>query len=292
MTANNHKTYVPESAMAVVAHPDDVDFGCAGTFARWAKAGARLCYVLCTSGDVGIARPGMTKKEAIEIREKEQLEAAKIIGVKDVVFLREPDGMLEATLELRKKIVREIRRFKPEVVFVMDPTMVWAGENYINHPDHRAAGTAAIDAIFPAAGQPNLFQELEIEGVTAFKPRKVYSLNWRDGDTWVSIDDTIDQKITALRAHKSQMGDWDPEPRIREWAAERARGKEMAYAEIFRVVTLESDQDWEKHKGDVVGRHRPPATEEKQVIEEPPPPPVPKKARRKPAVKRRKTGRR
>jgi len=292
MTATNHKSYTPESAMAVVAHPDDVDFGCAGTFARWAKAGARLCYVLCTSGDVGIAEPGMTKKQAIEIRESEQLAAAKIIGVKDVVFLREPDGMLDATLELRKKVVREIRRFRPEVVFVMDPTMVWAGENYINHPDHRAAGLAAIDAIFPASGQPNLFQELEIEGLTAFKPRKVYSLNWRDGDTWVSIDDTIDLKVTALRAHKSQMSDWDPEPRIREWAAERARGKEMSYAEIFRVVTLESDEDWEKHKGDVTGRHKSPATEEKQSIEEASPAPVPKKARRRPTQKRRKTKRR
>ena len=138
----------------------------------------------------------------------------------------------------------------------MDPTLVWAGDNYINHPDHRAAGFAALEAVFPAAGQPNLFQELEAEGLTAHKPRKVYSQNWRDGDHWISIDETIDLKIAALRAHKSQMGDWDPEPRIREWAAERAKGKEMQYAEIFRAVTLESDEDWEKHKGAVVGRKR------------------------------------
>jgi LmbE family N-acetylglucosaminyl deacetylase len=256
---SNHNFYVPESAMAIVAHPDDIDFGCAGLFARWAKAGARLSYVLCTSGDVGIAEPGMTKGEAIEIREREQSEAAAIIGVKDLVFLREPDGMLQATLELRKKLVREIRRFRPEVVFVMDPTMVWTGVDYINHPDHRAAGLAAVDAVFPAAGQPNLFQELEADGVKAFKPRKVFSLNWRDGDHWFSIDDTIDLKIQALRAHKSQMRDWDPEPRIREWAAERAKGKEMKYAEVFRVVTLESDEDWEKYKGDVMSRYLKPA---------------------------------
>ena len=254
--SGNHKFYVPESALAIVAHPDDVDFGCAGTFARWAKAGCNICYVLCTSGDVGIADEGMTKERAIEIREAEQHEAANIIGVKEVVFLREPDGMLQATMELRKKLVREIRRFKPEVVFVMDPTLVWAGDGYINHPDHRAAGLAAVDAIFPASGQPNLFQELEAEGLTAHKPRKVFSLNWRDGDYWISIDDTIDLKIAALRAHKSQMGEWDPEPRIREWAAERAKGHEMQYAEIFRVVTLESDEDWEKHKGAVVGAKR------------------------------------
>ncbi|MBI5292413.1 MAG: PIG-L family deacetylase [Chloroflexi bacterium] len=240
--------------MAIVAHPDDIDFGCAGTLARWAKAGARISEVLCTSGDVGIATAGMTKAQATEIREAEQREAARLIGATDVVFLREPDGMLQATMELRKKIVREIRRFRPEVVLVMDPTLVWAGDDYINHPDHRAAGLAAVEAVFPAAGQPNLFEELEAEGLTAHKPRKVFSVNWRDGNYWVSIDETLDLKIAALRAHKSQMNDWDPEPRIREWASERAKGKEMQYAEIFRVVTLESDDDWEKHKGVVVGR--------------------------------------
>ena len=251
---NNSKTYIPESAMVIVAHPDDAEFCCAGTMARWAKAGTRICYVLCTSGDVGIATEAMTKEQAIQIRENEQKAAAELLGVKEVVFLREPDGMLQATMELRRKLVREIRRFRPEAVFVMDPTLLWAGDGYINHPDHRAAGLAAIDAIFPAAGQPNLFQELETEGLTAHKPRKVFSLNWRDGDTYISIDETMDLKIIALRAHKSQMGNWDPEPRIKEWAAERAKGKEMHYAEVFRVVTLESDEDWEKHKGGVVGR--------------------------------------
>lgn len=250
------KPYFPESAMAIVAHPDDIDFGCAGTLARWAKAGTRISEVLCTSGDVGIATEGMTRAQATEIREAEQREAARIIGATDVVFLREPDGMLQATMELRKKLVREIRRFRPEVVLVMDPTMVWAGDDYINHPDHRAAGLAAVEAVFPSAGQPNLFEELEAEGLTAYKPRKVFSVNWRDGNYWVSIDETLDLKIAALRAHKSQMNDWDPEPRIREWASERAKGKEMQYAEIFRVVTLESDDDWEKHKGVVVGRKR------------------------------------
>ncbi len=255
--------------MAIVAHPDDIDFGCAGTFALWAKLGTRLCYVLCTSGDVGIAEPGWTKARAVETREAEQREAARIVGVdvEHVVFLREPDGMLEATMELRRKLVREIRRFRPEAVFVMDPTLLWAGDGYINHPDHRAAGLAAIDAIFPAAGQPNLFEELESEGLKAFKPRKVFSLNWRDGDYYFPIDDTIDLKIAALRAHKSQMRDWDPEPRIREWASERAKGKPMKYAEVFRVVTLESDEDWAKYKGDIPARYVKP-DDEGLVLEE------------------------
>ena len=165
--------YTPESALVIVAHPDDIEFGCAGTIARWVQAGARVGYVLCTSGDVGIAEQGMTKEKAAKIREKEQLAAAEKVGVMDVTFIREPDGMLQPTLALRKKLVREIRRFKPEIVVCDDPTVVWVDDTYINHPDHRAAATAALDAIFPAAGQPNLFQELEEEGITAHKPRKV-----------------------------------------------------------------------------------------------------------------------
>src|SRR5512142_1276108 len=125
-----NNVYIPESAMAIVAHPDDIEFSCAGTTARWAKAGARVGYVLCTSGDVGIDEPGMTRERAAQIREEESLAAAEVVGVKDVVFLREPDGMLEATMLLRKKLVREIRRFRPEVVVTGDPTMVWAGDDY------------------------------------------------------------------------------------------------------------------------------------------------------------------
>jgi LmbE family N-acetylglucosaminyl deacetylase len=248
--SSNH-FYTPESAMAIVAHPDDIEFSCAGTLARWAQAGCRISYVLCTSGDVGIARKGMTKQQAAEIREAEQRDAARVIGAQEVIFLHEPDGMLQATLELRKKLVREIRRFRPEVVITGDPTIVWAGENYINHPDHRAAAAAALDAVFPAAGQPNLFEELEAEGLQAHKPRKVYVTGRTQTELFVNITDTIDLKIAALRAHKSQMGDWDPEPRIKEWAAERARGKEMRYAEVFRVVTLVDDEDWEKTRGRV-----------------------------------------
>ncbi len=240
--------YIPESALAIVAHPDDIEFGCAGTLARWAKAGTRICYVLCTSGDVGIDQPGMTRAKATEIRETESRAAAEIAGVHELVFLREPDGLLSATLELRKKLVREIRRFKPEVVVCGDPTVVWAGDDYINHPDHRAASLAALEAAFPAAGQPHLFEELEQEGLKAHKIRKVYVTVWENADIFVNIEETMDIKVQALRAHKSQMGDWDPEPMIKSWGAERAKGKEMAYAESFRVVTLVDDDSWRKYK--------------------------------------------
>lgn len=238
--------YIPESAMAINAHPDDIEFTCVGTLARWARLGSRVVYVLCTSGDVGIADPGMTRQKATEIREAESLEAARIAGVSQVVFLREPDGLLQPTLELRKKLVREIRKYQPEVIMTGDPTIVWSGDDYINHPDHRAAAMAALDATFPAAGQPNLFEEFEGEGLTAHKVRKVYAHAWDKADVFISIDDTIDIKVAALRAHKSQLIDWDPEEMIKEWARDTAKGKEMQYAEGFKVVTLVDDEAWLK----------------------------------------------
>lgn len=242
----NNERYTPQKVMVIMAHPDDIEFSCAGTIARWVKEGAEVAYVLCTSGDVGIAEPGMTRAKAAEIREAEQRAAAAVVGVKEVIFLREPDGMLENTLALRKRLVREIRRFKPEVVITGDPTIVWARSTYINHPDHRAAAGAALDAVFPASGQPNLFEELAEEGLTAHKVRKVYASSYDHNDTFVNISETIELKIEALRKHASQMGDWDPAPMVKEWAAETARGKEMAYAEGFRVVTLISDEDFMK----------------------------------------------
>jgi LmbE family N-acetylglucosaminyl deacetylase len=238
--------YFPESAMAISAHPDDNEFSCVGTLARWAKAGTRVIYVLCTSGDVGIDEPGMTRDKATQIREAESLEAARIAGINHVVFLREPDGLLQPTLELRKKIVREIRKYKPEVLLAGDPTIVWSGDDYINHPDHRAAAQAALDAAFPAAGQPNLFEELIAEGLSAHKVRKVYVHVWDKADVFVNIEETIDIKVAALRAHKSQMKDWDPEPMIKKWASDTAKGKEMQYAEGYKVVTLVDDDTWAK----------------------------------------------
>jgi LmbE family N-acetylglucosaminyl deacetylase len=235
MAASN---YTPKRVMVIVAHPDDIEFSCAGTIARWVREGAEVCYVLVTSGDVGINDASISKEEATRIRETEQTAAAAVVGVHNVVYLREPDGMVEATMELRKKLVREIRKFKPDTVITGDPQVLWAGDGYINHPDHRAVALAAVDAIFPAAGQPALFSELREEGLDAHKPYKVYVQAWEKADTFVNISDTIHLKVAALREHKSQMKDWDPEPRVREWAGEVAKGKEMEYAEGFRVVTF------------------------------------------------------
>lgn len=238
--------YVPKRFMVIVAHPDDIEFGSAGTVARWIKEGAEACYVLVTSGDVGIAKPELTRAEAAAIREAEQLAAAAVIGVHDVVFLREPDGTVVNTLDLRKRLVREIRRFRPEVVICGDPSVYFVDNTYINHPDHRAVAAAALDAIFPAAGQPHVFEELAAEGLKAHKVRKVYVEGWGNGDTWINVTDVIDLKIEALRKHGSQMGDWDPDPMIRQWSKEAGKGKEMEYAETYRVMNIVSDEDWAK----------------------------------------------
>lgn len=247
---------VPARAMAIFAHPDDIEFGVGGTVARWVRQGCEVAYVLVTSGDVGIAEPGMTKARAIEIREAEQREAAAVVGVTDVTFLREPDGMVEPTIDLRRKLVRELRRFRPEAVLCGDPSLVFVPAGGINHPDHRAVATAAIDAVFPAAGQPNLFEELAEEGLSARKIRRVYVSSRGEGDHWVDITDTVELKIRALRAHHSQLDAYAGlEERIREWsAAVAARGREahpdvpearaMRHAEAFRLVPVIPDQEW------------------------------------------------
>ncbi|MEZ4663824.1 MAG: PIG-L deacetylase family protein [Caldilineaceae bacterium] len=243
-------TYIPESALAVFAHPDDIEFGCVGTIARWVQQGTRVAYVLVTSGDVGIAKEDITRQQAADIREAETLAAAEVVGVSDVSFFRVPDGMVENNLELRKRIVREIRRVQPEVVLSGDPTMVFTPMGGINHPDHRAVGTAVLDAVFPAAGQPHFFEELAQEGLKAHKVRKVYLTARGEGDTFVNISDTIDLKIAALQKHESQVGQWKDLPeRMKERSAQTAKGKEMAHAEAFRVLTIENDETWARLRG-------------------------------------------
>jgi LmbE family N-acetylglucosaminyl deacetylase len=240
--------YVPQRAMVIVAHPDDIEFGSVGTITRWTKHGAQVCYVMCTSGDAGIADANMSREQVATIREAEQNEAARIAGVQEVVYLHEVDGMVENTMALRKKLVREIRRFKPDVVLTMDPTVVFVNDGWINHPDHRAVGMAAVDAVFPACSQPHVFPELEEEGLQAHRIKRLYMTSWDKANVYVNIEETMDIKIAALMAHKSQMeemggqnANFKPETMVREWAAERGKGKEMAYAEAFRVIVMRED---------------------------------------------------
>jgi LmbE family N-acetylglucosaminyl deacetylase len=220
--------------MVIVAHPDDAEFTMAGTVAAWTKAGCKVIYVICTDGNAGSHEPGMTRERLAEIRRGEQRAACATLDVCEVVFLGYDDGQLQPSLDLRRDLVRTIRHYKPEVVFSGDPTRMFSGDRYINHPDHRAAAHAALDAVAPASAMPLLWPE---EG-PPHRVHKVYIYGNSEPNVWVDISDTIGQKISALKQHASQMGDWDPTDRIKEWAAETGKDQGLSYAESYRVMIL------------------------------------------------------
>jgi len=225
----------PESAMVIMAHPDDAEFTVAGTVAAWTKAGCRVTYVVCTDGNAGSHEPGMTREKLAEIRRAEQRAACATLDVSEVVFLGYDDGQLQPTLDLRRDLVRVIRQHRPEVVIAWDPTRWLIGDEYINHPDHRAAAQAALDAVAPASAMPLLWPEVG----APYQVRQVYIFGHDEPNVWVDVADTIEQKIAALKQHASQMGDWDPTEMIKEWGAETGKEKGLTYAESYLVITLE-----------------------------------------------------
>jgi LmbE family N-acetylglucosaminyl deacetylase len=230
----------PGKVMVIVAHPDDAEFSAAGTIAKWAREGHEIVYVLCTSGDKGTSDRSITPAQLAEIRQVEQRNACKVLGVSEVVFLGYEDGVLLSTLELRRDLVRQIRRFRPDRVVCQDPTSRWSGQQYLNHPDHRAAGDAALDAVYPSARDPHVFTELLAEGLEPHKVAEVYIITRENADLWVDITDTLEAKIGALQEHASQIRDrqalvagW-----VREGAARQAEGQGMEFAEGFKYVKL------------------------------------------------------
>jgi LmbE family N-acetylglucosaminyl deacetylase len=250
--------YVPRSAMAIFAHPDDADFTVSGTIAKWAAAGCEVTYLLLTSGNTGTHDPRFTRESLAAAREAEEQAAARILGVKNLVFLRRDDCELVPTLDLRREVVRVIRRFRPEVVVCGDPQAWFYGDTYINHPDHRAAAQIALEATFPCAEMELLWPE---EG-PPHKVHAVYVGTPREPTAWIDITGTIEAKIAALKAHESQMGEWDPEGRIRQWAGDEAknarrhagRGRRRGaggaesrpgaprYAEAFRIMKIVDEE--------------------------------------------------
>jgi LmbE family N-acetylglucosaminyl deacetylase len=233
----NSSKYVPERAMFIFAHPDDIEFGVAGTAATWAKQGCEVIYVVITDGNVGSHEAGMTSAELATIRRSEQTAAADVVGA-TCVFLGYDDGFLQPTLELRKDLVRLIRRHKPTAVVCGDPTLFFPSDTYINHPDHRAAAQAALDAVFPASEMALLYPDLAAEGLEGHKVNFVY-VHWgQEPNIYVDIGDVVDLKIEALQQHKSQLGDWDPEEMIKTWSAEAGKKVGFDHAEAFRRITL------------------------------------------------------
>ena len=228
-----------ERVMIITAHPDDAEFTAAGTVARWTREGVTVIYVICTDGSRGSNDPKVKPEQLVAIRRAEQEAAARILGVEEIVYLDYEDGSLEPTLALRRDLTRAIRRYRPDIVVCPDPTVRYYGDNYLNHPDHRAAGDAALDAVFPSARTRYIFPELLAEGLEPHKVREVYIRGAPSPNLWVDISDTMELKIAALKKHESQVGrvkGW--EERVRSRAQQAAKGQDMAYAESFKRIVL------------------------------------------------------
>lgn len=232
----------PVRAMSIHAHPDDQEFTVGGTLAKWARAGCEVVTVCLTSGGAGSNKHTpltMTREALVAIRQDEQREACRILGVKETIFLDYEDGMLEASIAMRRELTRLIRRYRPEAVLTGDPTVRYYGTTYMNHPDHRVAADVALDAVFPSAGTRLIFPELLAEGLEPHEVKQVFIHGAERSDTYVDIAETLDVKLAALRAHKSQMGEWDPKEMITQWAAEQGRRRKLKAAESYRRMVLQ-----------------------------------------------------
>jgi LmbE family N-acetylglucosaminyl deacetylase len=208
----------PSPVLVIVAHPDDIDFGTAGTMARLAEAGAEVVYALVTSGEAG-APDGPTRAEVGAIREGEQRAAAAEVGVTDVRFLGWPDGRVESTLDLRRDISRVIRQVKPELVITQSPDARW-DRIYGSHPDHLAVGRATMAAVYPDAQNPHAHTELLDEGLEPHSVPEVWVVGLEPLDIFIDITDVFDAKVAALKCHVSQTAErFDIDKLLREWAA-------------------------------------------------------------------------
>ena len=233
---------VPERILVITAHPDDVDFGAAGSVASWTKAGAAVSYCVVTDGDAGGFDLEVPRDQIAAIRRAEQIAAAAEIGVTDVRFLGYPDGRLTASIELRRDLARVIRDVRPLRVVAQSPERNWQ-RIYASHPDHLAAGEAAICAVYPDARNPFAHPELAAEGVEAWTVPEVWLMATPHADTFVDITDTFDAKLSALLRHESQLPDPSRiEPLLRDWGARiaaLAALPEGSLAESFQRVATE-----------------------------------------------------
>ncbi len=234
-------TTTPKCVLVIAAHPDDIDFGAAGSVARWVKEGARVTYCVITDGAAGSNDPGIDLNELVRTRQAEQCAAAEKVGVHDVRFLGYADGTLQPTLDLRRDLTRLIREVKPDRLVCQDPTTIFVEAEYINHPDHRAAAEAAVYALFPSAETRPIFPELLEEGYEPHHVTELFMDLSMQPNTYVDISETIDQKIEALLCHKSQLGE-DEAKMVREWGAALGKQVGVTYAERFRVMRFENKQ--------------------------------------------------
>jgi LmbE family N-acetylglucosaminyl deacetylase len=224
---------LPRRAMAIFAHPDDVDFGCSGTIALWTAQGVHVTYCLLTSGNKGTHDLEMTAERIAAIREKEQQEAGRRAGASEFVFLRHDDGELEVGMDLRGEVCKQIRIHKPDLVFCQDP---W--REYQLHPDHRVAGWSALDGVI-AARDHLFFPEQLTGGLTHHRVSRALLFGTGDPNIWFDISATMKTKLNALQAHESQIGDFkNLAERMNEFAAATGRAWGLDRAEAFRYLEL------------------------------------------------------
>jgi LmbE family N-acetylglucosaminyl deacetylase len=223
--------------MVIFAHPDDAEYGCSGTVGKLARDGKHMVYVVVTDGSKGSADPDMSPERLIATRQGEQRDAARALGVAEVEFLGFPDGMLEPTIEVRKAITASIRKHKPDVVICQSPTRDLSMGVFVAHPDHLAAGEATFAAVYPCARDRMTFPELLAEGLEPHKVPELWVSGTASPDYFVDITGTLDQKLQALMAHASQVGE-----QVREWIPERAKkvgeSAGMEYAEGFKRIQI------------------------------------------------------
>lgn len=223
-----------EAVMAIVAHPDDAEFSCAGTLAKFAAEGKRTYIVVCTAGNKGTPDPQMTGADLAAIREREQRASSAVLGVAETVFLGNPDGELFPTLEFREQIVRQLRTYRPDIVITHDPF-----RPYSLHPDHRAVGITTTDAIYPTARDAIYFPQHYQQGLQPWKVGEIWYYGAKKSDLYIDISQTFDRKIEALTKHESQVGKaTELAERMRQRAEEVGKEGGVPLGEAFKVVKM------------------------------------------------------
>lgn len=225
--------------LCISAHPDDNEFTIGGSVAKWTREGRTVGFCLVTTGGAGVNEHTPSPEKLIPLREKETHAAARILGVKQVILLGYADGTLEPTLGMRRDLTRVIRRFRPDVVVTGDPTVRYYGNEYMNHPDHRAVSSAALDAVFPSSETAAIFPELLAEGLPPHKVKQVFISGSLAPDVFVDIAKTLKAKGRALKAHRSQVGkgEW-VDQLLESWALRDGKRAGVRHAEAFKRMVL------------------------------------------------------
>ena len=230
-----------ERALVIMAHPDDPDFSCAGSSIQMARQGIEVTYMILTNGDKGNHNPLITRQQLILMRKEEQRKAAAVSGVKDVLFMDEEDGFLCPTPEIRKRVCREIRRIRPQLIICNSPDRYVSGRGYINHPDHRNAGLITLEAIFPAADNPMFYPDLTNEGYPPHNISQLYISHAEEADVEVDITADLELKIKSILCHESQFDDLEEtRKRMRDRGGEEQEDGSKRHFERFQQLDFRS----------------------------------------------------